>query len=271
MVAADFNGDGKPDVAFSTKGGRADGAGLYLNVSAAQQLATTSGAAFKLPPLAPNSIVTSFGSDLANTQSTADTGTAPVTLGGTSISVTDSTGAKFQAGLFFVYPLQANYLMPPVASGIATITVTSGDGTVTTGTVPIIPVSPSIFTLNANNLAAAIPVLYHSDGTYVVSQVFSLDGNSGAIVAAPIDLGSATDQLYLSVFGTGLRGASQANVTASANGVPLTVQFVGATSQFPGEDQVNVLLPRSLVGAGSVTMTLSANGIAANPVTFSIK
>lgn len=270
MAAADFNGDGKPDIAFSTKGGRADGAGLYFNVTTAPQLGTTSGAGFKLPPVAPNSIVTSFGSDLANTRSVAAAGTDPATLGGTSISVADSTGAAFQAGLFFVDPLQVNYLMPAVASGTATISVTSGDGTVTAGTVAIAPVAPSIFTLNANNLAAAIPVLYHSDGTYAVSQVFALD-STGAIVAAPIDLGSATDQLYLSVYGTGLRGASQANVTASANGVTLPVQFVGATSQYPGEDQVNVLLPRNLIGAGGVTMNLSANGIAANAVTFSIK
>jgi uncharacterized protein (TIGR03437 family) len=174
----------------------------------------------------------------------------------------------YPAGLFFANQLQVNFLMPAqTAAGTATITITSGDRTVTTGSVAIAPVAPSIFTLNASNLAAAIPVLYHSDGSNTVEQIFALDSNNN-VIAAPVDLGSATDQLYLSVYGTGIRGAS--SVTATVGDTQLQTAFA-ATSQYPGEDQVNVLLPQSLQGSGKVTLILTANGLPSNPVTFTIK
>jgi len=40
---------------------------------------------------------------------------------------------------------------------------------------------------------------------------------------------------------------------------------------FTGLDQVNVLLPPSLAGKGNVTVQLTANGIAANPVNLTIQ
>ena len=84
----------------------------------------------------------------------------------------------------------------------------------------------------------------------------------------PISLGSPTDTVVLELFGTGLRHVSSASaVTATINGQTLPVQFAGAQGQFPGEDQINVQLPHSLAGSGTVslvlTTTVSANGLAA--------
>ena len=47
--------------------------------------------------------------------------------------------------------------------------------------------------------------------------------------------------------------------------------YAGAQPSFPGLDQINVLLPASLAGSGTVTVQLTVNGQPANPVTIAIK
>jgi hypothetical protein len=48
----------------------------------------------------------------------------------------------------------------------------------------------------------------------------------------------------------------------------LPVEYAGPAPGFPGLDQVNVLLPADLDGVGSVTLTLGADSISTNSVTF---
>jgi len=48
-------------------------------------------------------------------------------------------------------------------------------------------------------------------------------------------------------------------------------QGAGAPSSFYGLDQVNVLLPRSLAGSGTVNVVLTAGGQTANTVTMDIQ
>ena len=55
------------------------------------------------------------------------------------------------------------------------------------------------------------------------------------------------------------------------NGQPATVVYAGSQNQFPGLDQVNVLLPASLSGAGAVTVQVTANGQKSNTVTLAIR
>jgi uncharacterized protein (TIGR03437 family) len=50
----------------------------------------------------------------------------------------------------------------------------------------------------------------------------------------------------------------------------VNVQFAGPAG-YPGEDQVNIQLPQSLAGKGSVTIQLTANGLSANPVNITIQ
>jgi uncharacterized protein (TIGR03437 family) len=159
---------------------------------------------------------------------------------------------------------------PDVASGAAQLAITSGDGTVTTGSVQIAEVAPGLFVLNTANLAAATAIRYSTDGTQTVEPVYSLT-SAQAVVASPIDLGSATDQVYLTLYGTGIQAAGTAGVTVTANGTPLTVQYAGPQGTYAGLDQVNVLLPRSLAGAGNITLKITAAGIASNAVQIVIK
>jgi uncharacterized protein (TIGR03437 family) len=57
----------------------------------------------------------------------------------------------------------------------------------------------------------------------------------------------------------------------TVNGVNAPVKYAGAQGSFPGLDQVNVLLPASLAGKGTVEVQLTAGGVAANPVQIVIQ
>jgi len=91
------------------------------------------------------------------------------------------------------------------------------------------------------------------------------------ISANPINMGSATDSVYLILYGTGLDAATVSKVTVAVNGVNAPVLYVGPGGGFPGLDQVNIQLPVSLAGKGDVNVQLTAAGVAANPVQITIQ
>jgi len=173
--------------------------------------------------------------------------------------------------MLYVSPMQVNFLVPPgVNAGQATVTIASQSGTpalVHSAQIEIASVAPGIFTLNSAGLAAAYAVRVSSDGTQTLEPAYTTQ--NGALVASPIDLGSATDQVYLSLFGTGIRAAD--GVAVSIQGVNAPVVYAGAQPDFAGLDQINVLLPHSLVGSGPVTLVVTANQIPANEVTVTIE
>jgi uncharacterized protein (TIGR03437 family) len=104
-------------------------------------------------------------------------------------------------------------------------------------------------------------------------EIFSYNSQQKQYVAAPIDLGAANDQIYLSIYGTGIRGfGNLANVTASIGGKAVPVIGAAAQSQYPGLDQVNIgPLPRTLAGSGSAGLVLRISNVNSNSVTVNIK
>ena len=238
-------------------------------MAVAKAVGNVSAASFQSGPAAPESIVSALGFDLATAALSAPSQPAPTILGGTTITVVDSTGASQLAPLFYVSPGQVNYEIPAgTALGLATVTVRSADGAVSSAPLGIVPVAPGIFTLNATGLAAAYALqILNSTQTY--ESVYQLSA-SNAVVPLPIDLGVAGEQVYLLLYGTGVRGAK--NVTVTIGGVSVPVLSAGAQGQYAGEDQINVgPLPLSLAGAGNVPIVLTADKIAANLVNVSFK
>jgi uncharacterized protein (TIGR03437 family) len=106
-----------------------------------------------------------------------------------------------------------------------------------------------------------------------VIPVYTYDALQQAAVAVPLSLGTDSDQVYLVLYGTGIRGRGQlpdVEVEIGGSGVPVT--YTGAQSEYPGFDQVNVgPLPRSLGGRGEVTVVMTVDGRRANQVTVSIQ
>jgi uncharacterized protein (TIGR03437 family) len=243
-----------------------------LKLAAQQQAAA--GGVTNVPPgslvaaFAPDSIVSAYGSGLATGTATAS-GSLSTSLGGTTVTITDSTRASTAAQLFYVSPGQVNWAVPAtVALGAASVTVRSADGSTHTGSVAIVDVQPGLFTLNAAGLIAGGILRIKPDGTRVNEDVYSVDA-SGSVVAAPVDV--STGQVYLILYGTGFRRAQTAVVTATIGGATLPVDYAGAQGYFVGLDQVNVQLPASMAGAGDVPLILTVGGKQSNTARITLK
>ena len=84
-----------------------------------------------------------------------------------------------------------------------------------------------------------------------------------------MDLGAPGDQVFLSLYGTGFRSASQASATVA--GVSVPVYGFSPVGLYQGEDVVNVgPLPRSLAGRGQVGVVVTFDNQPANTATISI-
>ena len=259
VITADLDGDGRPDLIVGDTSPLAI-VGILDNAIAAA--ATVNGASFSAnATVAPNSIATVFGAHLAS-------GTS---LNSSAVTIRDSTGVSQPCTLFAVFPNQINFLVPAgVAAGSAIITVQSADGVVSTGTVMVAAVAPGIFTAG-NSLLNGFVEVVDAQGNPGPLNYTVQASSSGQFVPAPISLGASGSTAYLILFGTGIRGAPQSQVTVSAGGVALPVQFAGSQGQYPGLDQINVSLPSALQGAGAVTLTVTAAGQTANPVQITIQ
>jgi uncharacterized protein (TIGR03437 family) len=238
-------------------------------------LATSvSGATYRGPELARESIATIFGAKLATATEIARTLPLPTQLAGTQVRIRDSAGVERLASLFFVSPTQINYQLPPdVALGAATVTIFSGDGTVSVATIQVVRIEPGLFTADASGrgLPAAL-VLRVREGRQHFEALARFDTGQGKLVAAPIDLGPASDQVFVVLFGTGLRQRGlSAGVSASIGGLGAELTYIGAQGSLVGVDQINARLPRALSGRGEVELALLVEGRSANAVRFVVK
>jgi uncharacterized protein (TIGR03437 family) len=194
-------------------------------------------------------------------------GPLPGAYDGVSVTIEDSKGNVSNAPLNFVSPSQIEFQVPStVAAGLASVTVSAPGSTQTASNIVIAPVAPALFTVNGNGLASAYAVNVSATGTQTVELAYALNPQ-GSYSAAPISLAPATNKVYLTLYGTGIQTAGLANIAVTVNGVSTTVVYVG----YPGVDQVNVLLPSSLAGAGTVALQLTASGIAAQTVQIAIQ
>jgi uncharacterized protein (TIGR03437 family) len=202
----------------------------------------------------------------------------PTSLGGVTVLVTDANGVGRLAPLLFVSPVQINYLIPAgTVGGFATVTTTNSSGTVLVGRVEMQPVAPVLY--------GAALVVRLRDGVQTVETVLppiaAADGiahnaprsDDGEILdGLPIDLGPETDQIYLVLFGTGLRHrTSPAAVSVKVGEVDVPVLYADKQSEFAGLDQVNIALPRALAGAEEAELLLTVDGVAANIMYFSFR
>jgi uncharacterized protein (TIGR03437 family) len=274
IPAADIATAGTASVTvFTPSGGGTTNSLLFIIANGS--VTTTSAASFSPTEVAPESIVAAFGLNLATGVSVSNSVPLPTSLLGTTVKVKDSAGVERLSPIFFVSPGQINYLIPAgTANGAAIVTVTSGDGKISIGTISVVTVVPGIFTANSSGLgvAAAFAVRAKQDGSLTFEPVAQFNAAQGGFVPLPIDLGPPTDQVFLVLYGTGLRFVSSLSAASvTIGGLNSDVLFAGAQGGFVGLDQVNVLLSRNLIGRGEVDVKLVAQGRAANTVKIQIK
>ncbi|MGH9838558.1 MAG: putative Ig domain-containing protein [Blastocatellia bacterium] len=246
------------------------GARAYTLTINAAAVACVSAASYKAGA-APESIVAAFGVQMATQTQAAASLPLPTELAGVRVRVRDSLGVERLAPLFFVSPGQINFQIPAgTATGMATISVSNGSlSSGALGQVEITNTTPGLFAANADGqgVPAAVFLRVRADGSQSYEPVARLENNR--FVPAPLDLGSAGEQVFLVLYGTGLR--FRQTVSASVGGVNANVLFAGAVAGFAGLDQINLSLPRSLIGRGEMDVQLRVDGVAANTVRISVR
>jgi len=230
--------------------------------------------------IAPGSLATANGQGLAITTAQASA-PFPTSFNGTAVSIVDANGVTTAAPILSVSPNQVLFLVPStVAMGTAQVIVSNGVGFLTnyqtSNGIEIASVAPGILTVNGSGLAAAEAVLV-SGGTQTSQLSYTTDSN-GATIAKPITIGTGASSTYLLLFGTGIAKAGTALTTATVNGLAATVAYAGSAGADSGLDQVNILLPARLTGAGNVNVQLTletekggVGGVAANPVQITVQ
>lgn len=228
---------------------------------------TVQAASWAPGPAAPESLMVAHSCGLPGLTNVGDQGIVgdalkpPLTLGGATVKVQDSAGVERAAPILYVNSYQANYQIPTgTAMGPAKVTITSAEGTVSTAGLDIQQVSPGIFQ------AALLERYSKGSASFQPVQlaISAAQGIAGQLGSPVIDLGAGADDVYLILFGTGLRFRSSLDgVSATFGGVDVPVEYAGPQNQFPGLDQVNLRLPKSLAGL-SGPLNLMVNGKAAN-------
>ena len=254
--------------------------GGYLGLTT--PLASVSAASYGAENAA-NSIIASFGSNLATGVAGATTQPLPTTLGGATVLVDG-----VPAGLFFVSPGQINYALPAgVAAGTATVTVMRNAQVASQGLVDIATVSPSLFTADASGTGAPAGVLLRvkANGQQSYESLVRFDAAMNRLVPATIRR-SGDDRLFLILFGTGFRNAPNADGNAG-NGVAESAEVTIGTAAAPvlyaapapgfsGLDQINIEIPSFAPAGQNLRVVLkvrdgAGNQIQANPVLISLE
>ncbi len=207
--------------------------------------------------IAPDSLATIFGGNLAQATASATldaNGQLPTELASTRVEINGVA-----APLVYVSPGQINLVVPGgLSAGTATVLIRStASGSTKSGTAAVSAAAPGVFTSNASGGGAGAIL---NAVTYGPAPFLVQTPNSGG-----------DTRTRLAVYGTGLRHAGTVTAQAqdpSGNQYALTVEYAGAASGFFGLDQVNLLLPPDLDGAGAVSLSLVADNSTANVVTF---
>jgi uncharacterized protein (TIGR03437 family) len=250
-----------------TNPGGAESAPLPLTVH--PRVTSVSAASFTTGEQARNSILSAFSVNLASGTGISNALPLPTTLLGTRLEVTDSAGVSRDQSLFFVSPGQINYhLHAETATGPATVTVYLNNQIVALGELTVAALAPAIFTQNATG--DGVPAGY---GLRVVGSairplnIVAYDNALARWVPVPIDPGTASEPVYLAIFGTGFRAVSgTGTISARIGTTSIPVQYAGPSPDFIGLDQLNIgPLPLTLAGAGAQPLVVTFEGRVANP------
>ena len=223
--------------------------------------------------IAPGSLASLYSQNLAATTAQAGSLPLPVSLGGVTLTVTDSTGMQQTAPLLYVSPGQINFMLPAnVAPGTASFAVGGGPSTQSLSAA-VQPVAPALFSMSGtgSGVAAALAVAVQAANPQLQSPLPVFRCGANGCVSVPIPLG--IDQpVYVSFYGTGIRNRSSlGNVTVTIHGIGLPALYAGPASGYAGLDQVNVGLPLTLRGSGEVNMAITVDGQTSNVVTINVQ
>ena len=145
------------------------------------------------------------------------------------------------------------YLPNEVGAGVRSVVVMVG-GTVTAAEdVSVASANPGLFTANSTGAGEAIALL--ASGMRYTAGPFPARFNNAAAV--------------VSLLGTGWRNSLPVSVTIG--GRAATIEFAGATGNFPGLDQLDVRIPDNTTGTVAVVIRTASGATSRSDVTLTIR
>lgn len=226
--------------------------------------AVTNAATFAAAPLAPGGLFTLFGQNMANATAQASTIPLPQLLANVQVWLYSEVDFAVRiADLLYVSPTQINFHVPAdLPAGGARIRLIVNGNQMNEVPAQVAQSSPGIFRVDVGGGQFA-PAGY---GTLVSGAnqqprpIYNCPAGQTCALEV-LNMGGASDQLFLSLYGTGLRLLAMQSLTITANGITLPVEYLGAHSYFVGLDQINVRVPPSLRNAGVVPLELRVGGV----------
>lgn len=237
-------------------------------------------AASRSSTVAPGVIAVVQGTDLASDSSPAialpRSTSLPTILQGTSVIIAHDSGtesAKQEAGLYSVTPTETTFRMPEdFQSGLATVTVMHEGGLSEPIVVQVSRVAPGLFAANGDGrgVAAATAFRVSGDGTRTQVAVSRYDPDQKRYVAVPLDAREILSRVYLTLFGTGLRGGVRP-AAVTIRGRHVRVESAGPSRGFPGVDELVVGPIHVSAGSREVEVIAIVDGERSNAVTIALK
>ena len=297
LAVGDFNADGVPDLVVVDSGD--NNANVLLNTITTTPVMVSAASYSATAPVAPGSIVSIFGTDAAITQPPLSAMLPNTCLGNIGVTLTDFSGAKTPLQLFYLGPAQKSYLGPiqinaqipqTVATGAASFSISIYAPPTTTTPTPCSTLQTGIAQKGSITVAAVAPALFSANGTgkgVALGMVLDLiTGKSASVFTTCPPGGScvppalipnpipdvAAGGSFLVLYGTGIENRPLLSaVTVTIGSQTLPVLYAGSSPGYPLLDQVNVALPASLAGSGTVYVTVSISGTTSNQVALNIQ
>lgn len=223
-------------------------------------------------PVAPGSIISVFGTNLATDTGAAASLPLPTTILGAQLLINGVA-----APLFFASPGQINAQVPWEVRGAGTISaqVVMNGTSSNTLAVNLADAAPGIFTLGPSSQGAV--VIGSGEFAAPTGSIFG-----GVVPARPVKAGEV-----ISIYITGLGPVSGSPVTGvgaptdslsttsspptvTIGGVPAQVSFSGLSPNFVGLYQVNAQVPQNAPAGNAVPLKVNVGNAASNTVVIAV-
>jgi uncharacterized protein (TIGR03437 family) len=217
------------------------------------------GATFLPTPVAPGSVVTIKGTNLAGSIAAAPSFPLVTSMNGVTVSVNGTL-----APLFYVSPTQINIQLPyEIAPGAAALSVNACGGTSQVASFSVAPAAPYI--LLAGN---GTPLIQNPD--YSLNTPTQPAHPGDTVMVYLIGTGALDNPIANGVAAPmNVLSRATAGSSATVGGQPAQIYFLGMTPGFVGLAQANVTLPS--LPSGQYALTLTVGGIASNTVQINMQ
>jgi uncharacterized protein (TIGR03437 family) len=197
-------------------------------------------ASYQPGPVAPGSLITLFGQNLAQTIATAPSYPLPTTLAGSSLAINGVA-----APLYYASPTQIDAQVPfSTAAGTASAILTVGGTPLPAVTFVVQPTAPGLFTTTANASVGDVTTVY---------------GTGQGLVDTPIADGAAAPDSPVKI---------TAPVTATLGGQPAEVSLAGLASHLAGVFQVTIQIPN--LPPGDYPLVITIGGASSNSAQITV-